>query len=485
MTTHTSPETASPTVTVISGDGIGPEVVAAAVRLVDAAGGRVSWEHAEAGAEVFRAGVLSGVPDETIASVARTRTALKGPLETPVGFGEKSANVTLRKLFETFANIRPVRELPGVPTPYSGRGIDLVVVRENVEDLYAGIEHMQTPDVAQCLKLISRMGCQRIAGTALELAVAQGRTNVAVATKANIMKLTEGMLQREFAAAAEKYPDLETWHVIVDNCAHQLVKAPEQFEVIVTTNMNGDILSDLTSALVGGLGFAPSANLGNEVAIFEAVHGSAPKYAGKDVANPSAMILSAVMLLRHLEQFEAAETLEQAVFRTLEDGIHTQDVKVSAPVGTAEFTDAVESRLGERSSLPSRTHRPLRLPVITREEARSELGARSTVGVDVFIESVDGPERVAEQLRRCLPGTPYSLKMISNRGTVVWPSTGGSTGCVDHFRCRFVIADQAAWTPTSVLGLLENISRVYRWMHVEKLELLDGSPGYTRAQGEN
>jgi isocitrate dehydrogenase len=402
-----------------------------------------------------------------------------------VGFGEKSANVTLRKLFETFANVRPVREMPGVPTPYSGRGIDLVVVRENVEDLYAGIEHMQTPDVAQCLKLISRLGCQRISRTALELAVAQGRTNVAVATKANIMKLTEGMLQREFALAALDYPDLDTWHVIVDNCAHQLVKAPEQFEVIVTTNMNGDILSDLTSALVGGLGFAPSANLGNEVAIFEAVHGSAPKYAGRDVANPSAVVLSAVMMLRHLEQFEAAEKLEQAVLRTLEDGIHTQDVRSSPPVGTAEFAEAVESRLGELSSVPSRSHRPLHLPVITREEARSELGSRSIVGVDVFIQSTDDPDRVAELITRCLPGTPYSLKMISNRGTVVWPSTGGSTGCVDHFRCRFLITDQSAWTPTSVLGLLENIGRVYRWMHVEKLELHDGNPGFTRAQGEN
>ena len=483
MSTSSVPQT--PTVTLIAGDGIGREVAASATRLVAAAGGRIEWEVADAGADVFRAGVPSGVPEETIASITRNRTVLKGPLETPVGFGEKSANVTLRKLFETFANIRPVRELQGVPTPYSGRGIDLVVVRENVEDLYAGIEHMQTPDVAQCLKLISRLGCERIARTALEFAVAEGRTKVAVATKANIMKMTEGMLQREFAAAAAGFPDLETWHVIVDNCAHQLVKAPEQFEVIVTTNMNGDILSDLTSALVGGLGFAPSANLGNDAAIFEAVHGSAPKYAGRDVANPSAMVLSAVMMLRHLEQFDAAETLEQAVLMTLEDGIHTQDVKGGPPVGTIEFTDAIEARMGQRSSTPSRNHRALKLPVITREEARSELGSRAIVGVDIFIESTDSPDRVAEQLKRCLPGTPYSLKMVSNRGTVVWPRTGGSTGCVDHFRARFMIADQSQWTPTSVLGLLEKVQKVYRWMHVEKLELHNGQPGFTKAQGEN
>ena len=487
MSTPLTPadSTTAPVVTVIPGDGIGPEVVAAAVRLVDASGARVTWEEAHAGASVFRAGTASGVPEETIASITRSRCVLKGPLETPVGFGEKSANVTLRKLFETYANIRPVRELPGVPTPYSGRGIDLVVIRENVEDLYAGIEHMQTPDVAQCLKLISRLGSQRIARTALEFARSEGRTSVAVSTKSNIMKLTEGMLQREFLAAAADYPDIEAWHVIVDNCAHQLVKAPEQFEVIVTTNMNGDILSDLTSALVGGLGFAPSANLGNEVAIFEAVHGSAPKYAGRDVANPSAVVLSAVMMLRHLEQFEAADRLEQAVYRTLEDGIHTQDVKVGTPVGTREFTEAVEARMGQLSSVPVRTRQPLKLPVITREEARTELGSRSKVGVDVFIEATEEPAVIAQRLQAHLPGTPYTLKMISNRGTVVWPSTGGSTGCIDHFRCRFIIADQPSWYPDSVLELLRRIGQDFRWMHVEKLELHNGEPAYTRAQGEN
>lgn len=474
-----------PSVTVIDGDGIGPEVVASAVRLVEAAGAQITWEPAEAGAEVFRAGVPSGVPGETIESITRTRTVLKGPLETPVGFGEKSANVTLRKLFETFANIRPARELPGVPTPYSGRGIDLVIVRENVEDLYAGIEHMQTPDVAQCLKLISRLGCQRISRTALEFARSEGRTKVAVATKANIMKLTEGMLAREFAAAAVDYPDLETWHVIVDNAAHQLVKAPEQFEVIVTTNMNGDILSDLTSALVGGLGFAPSANLGTEVAIFEAVHGSAPKYAGQDVANPTAVILSAVMMCRHLGQFEAADRLEQAVLRTLEDGLHTRDVRVGDPIGTRAFTDAIEARIGLAGTLPRRPRRPLLLPHITRTDVRSDPGSRTKIGVDVFIEATDDPARIAERLTDAVTGTPYQLAMVSSRGTVVWPGTGGSTDCIDHFRCRFRIVDTTVWHGESVLDLLARIGRIYRWMHVEKLEEIDGAAGFTRAQGEN
>ena len=306
-----------PLVTVIPGDGIGPEVVGSARRLVDASGADIEWEERLAGAEVFKQGLPSGVPQDTIDSIARSRVVLKGPLETPVGFGEKSANVTLRKLFETYANIRPAREFPGVVTPYSGRGIDLVVVRENVEDLYAGIEHMETPGVAQCLKVISRKGCEKIVRLAFEFARAEGRTNVACATKSNIMKLTEGLLKRTFEEIAPEYPDIEAWHVIVDNCAHQLVKRPEQFDVIVTTNMNGDIMSDLTSALIGGLGFAPSANLGNEVSIFEAVHGSAPKYAGKNVACPVAAILAAGMMCEYLGQRQAAVAIENAVIELL------------------------------------------------------------------------------------------------------------------------------------------------------------------------
>jgi len=297
-------------VTLIIGDGIGPEVVAATRRIIEAAGVAIAWEEREAGAEVFKRGLPSGVPPETIASIRETQVALKGPLETPIGFGEKSANVTLRKLFETYANVRPVRELPGVKTPFSGRGIDLVVVRENVEDLYAGIEHMQTPGVAQCLKLMSKKGCERIVRLAFELAVAEGRKKVHCATKANIMKFTEGLMKRTFEEVAKEYPQIEANHIIIDNCAHQAVRTPEQFDVIVTSNMNGDILSDLTSGLIGGLGFAPGANLGDDVAIFEAVHGSAPKYTGKNVINPSAVLLSGTMMLRHIDEFAAAQAIE-------------------------------------------------------------------------------------------------------------------------------------------------------------------------------
>jgi isocitrate dehydrogenase len=268
-------------ITVIPGDGIGPEVIAAALKVIEATGVRIEPEIREAGAAAFAGGIESGVPPETIESIEQNRVVLKGPLETPIGHGNKSANVTLRTLFETFGNLRPVRELPGVTTPFTGRKLDIVIVRENVEDLYTGIEYLQTPGVAMALKLISRAGCERIVELAFEFAVAAGRKRVHCATKANILKLTEGMMQHAFEDIAPQYPTIEAKHILIDNCAHQLAMRPEQFDVIVTTNMNGDILSDLTSGLTGGLGFAPSANIGSDVAIFEAVHGSGAGHRGK------------------------------------------------------------------------------------------------------------------------------------------------------------------------------------------------------------
>ena len=266
----------------------------------------------------------------------------------PVGHGGKSANVTLRKLFETYGNLRPVRELPGIATPYCGRGIDMIVVRENVEDLYAGIEHMQTPTVAQCLKLISRKGCEKIARLAFETARAEARHTVHCATKANIMKLTEGMMKRVFEQVSADYPEVRAEHIIVDNCAHRMVTSPEMFDVVVTTNMNGDILSDLAAGLVGGLGLAPSANIGDGVAIFEAVHGSAPDIAGKGLANPTAMLLAAAMMLRSAGLGAAAWRLESALAETLRGGcVRTGDVaaKGQSAASTEAFADAVRMML--------------------------------------------------------------------------------------------------------------------------------------------
>jgi isocitrate dehydrogenase len=476
-------------VTLIPGDGVGPECVRAAQRIIEASGAAVVWEERLAGASVFRQGIASGVPQETIESIRRTRVALKGPLETPVGFGEKSANVTLRKLFETYGNIRPVRELPGVTTPYSGRGIDLVVVRENVEDLYAGIEHMQTPGVAQCLKLISSKGCEKIVRLAFELAVAEGRKRVHCATKSNIMKLTEGTLKRTFERVSREYPGIEAQHIIIDNCAHQLVKKPEQFDVIVTTNMNGDIISDLTSALVGGLGFAPSANIGNEVAIFEAVHGSAPKYAGKNVINPTAVVLSAVMMLRHLGEFEAAAKIEHAILVTLEDGkARTGDVVgYDKGASTTVFTDAIIANLGRKSErYQVREYKPIKLPEIDPAPDHVRPGERRVVGVDVFIESSLSPDALGKSLERLAAEAPVKLKMISNRGTKVYPATGAITDCVDHWRCRFILREAGGdLEDPAIFALLQRIAAHHRWMHIEKLNEFDGSSGFTMAQGED
>jgi isocitrate dehydrogenase len=484
---HTTPE-GKKLVTVIPGDGIGPEVVQSAQQIIEATGVPIEWEERHAGESIFKQGLPSGVPPETIESIRKTRVVLKGPLATPVGFGEKSANVTLRKLFETYANLRPVRELPGVETRYSGEGIDLVVVRENVEDLYAGIEHMQTPGVAQCLKLISRKGCEKIVRLGFEFARSEGRTRVHCATKSNIMKLTEGTLKRTFEEIAPEYPDIESNHIIIDNCAHQLVKKPSQFDVIITTNMNGDIISDLTSGLVGGLGFAPSANIGSDVAIYEAVHGSAPKYAGKDVINPTAVILTAVLMLRHLGEFEAAESIEHAVLVTLESGIRTRDIAGDeGATGTKAYTAAIIDNLGKRSATWTvRNYRPLQLPQVSTAPDFVKAQERRVVGVDVFLESGSDAETIGRSLETVVSDSPLELKMIGNRGTKVYQPTGAITDVVDQWVARFVQRDHAGDIPDStVLQLLGNIAREHRWSHVEKLQEFDGEQGFTRAQGED
>jgi isocitrate dehydrogenase len=474
-------------VTVIPGDGIGPECVAAAVEIVNATGVGIDWIERHAGERVFKQGIASGVPQDTIDSINSTRVVLKGPLGTPVGFGEKSANVTLRKLFETFANIRPVRELPGVATPYSGQGIDLVVVRENVEDLYAGIEHMQTPDVAQCLKLISAKGSEKIIRTAFEFARSEGRQSLACATKANIMKLTEGEVKRTFERIAPEYPDIKSWHVIIDNCAHQLVKKPAQFDVIVTTNMNGDIISDLTSALVGGLGFAPSANLGNGIAIFEAVHGSAPKYAGKDVINPTAVILSSVMMLKYLGEFEAAAAIEHAVLTTLLDGKLTGDVVgYDKGVRTSDYTKAVIKNLGRKAEgWKVRTSKPIKMPQLSRNQVFRAAKTKEVVGADIFVESAIVPAELGPALEAIAAQAPLKLKMISNRGTKVYPDGNPNIDCVSQHRCRFMTRSGSPIAFDDALALARRINEQHEVCHIERLLRIDGADGFTKAQGED
>ena len=482
-----TPKTSAHRVTLIPGDGIGPEVVAACQTVLAAAEVPIDWDPQEAGAKVFKKGVASGVLPETIDSIRRTRCALKGPLETPVGFGEKSANVTLRKFFETYGNIRPVRELPGIRTPYSGRGIDFVVVRENVEDLYAGIEYYQTPDVAQALKVITRRGSEKIIRLAFELARAEGRRSVHCATKANILKFTEGLFKAVFESVAKDYPDIRAEHLIVDNCAHQLVMRPEQFDVLVMTNMNGDILSDLASALIGGLGFAPSANLGDGVAIFEAVHGSAPQIAGKDIANPTALLHTCVMMLRHLGEMKAADAVENALLATLEDGkALTPDIAGAAGVGTKAFTAEIVKNLGRApKSYPKREYKRLKMPSLAKA-ASSSNGALKLVGADVFVQTAETPEAVGKAVAACVAGLPLSLAQISNRGAKVYPNDMGiQADPFDRLRLRFrASAKGAAVKDAAIVDLLSRLAGCVSWMHVEKLYASDKDASFSKDQGE-
>lgn len=472
-------------VTLIEGDGVGPEVTQAAQRLIEAAGLSLHWERCEAGKRVFEQGLSTGVPPATIASLKRTKVALKGPLETPIGYGEKSANVTLRTLFDTYANVRPIRHLPTIPSPFRGRLIDFVIIRENVEDVYAGIEYLQTPLVAEALKLITRKGSENIIRFAFEFARAEGRRKIHCATKANILKLTEGLFKHTFEEVATDYPDIEAHHILVDNCAHQMVICPEQFDIIVTTNLQGDILSDLGSGLVGGLGVAPSANMGRHVAIFEAVHGSAPDIAGTHRVNPTATFFSSILMVRHLGEFEIAHLMEQALLYTLETSQHlTQDLDKKAPLSTTAFTDLVIHNLGKKTPYwPTRPYQPLKIPP---PPPVSLPALRQNLGFDIFLESDLSVQALSQSLETLALSSPFTLKMISNRGVQVYPLIEGMTpDTVDHWRARFMLKEGITEMPDALLlTFVGQIGAQHRWMHMETLMSFNNSPGFTKAQGE-
>jgi isocitrate dehydrogenase len=344
---------------------------------------------------------------------------------------------------------------------------------------------MQTPGVAEGLKLISREGCEKIVKLAFAFAIADERKAVHCATKSNIMKLTEGLLQHTFEEFAPQYPSITSRHILIDNCAHQLAMRPEQFDVIVTTNMNGDILSDLTSGLTGGLGFAPSANIGNDVSIFEAVHGSAPDIAGKNKANPTALVLSAAMMLRHIGEGKAANDVEQAVLVTLESGIRTSDMLgVQTPTSTTDFTKAVISNLGKRSKLsPRRDYKKVELPPATPGVNVVRASSRRVSGVDIYVESDLDSKALGGNLEKLIQASPLRLEMITNRGALVFPSNNRRVSLVDHFRCRFVPRDGGATlADADILSLLQTVGSAHRWMHIEKLQEFDGKPAFSKSQ---
>jgi isocitrate dehydrogenase len=477
------------TITLLPGDGIGPEVTDAVRDIFTTAKIPVQWDVCQAGMESFKAGIESGVPEATIASIQRTKTVLKGPLTTPIGYGNKSANVTLRKLFSTYANTRPVQELPHILTPYKGCNLNFWVVRENLEDLYAGVEYNQTAETSHALKVITQQGSEKVIRYAFELARAHGFKSVHCATKANILKLTEGRFKKVFEWVAKDYPDIMPIHILIDNCAHQLVVNPNQFEVIVTTNLNGDIITDLASGLVGGLGVAPSANIGSNVSIFEAVHGAAPDIAGKGIANPTGLLLSACLMLDHLGLMQDADRIRNALYSTFEAGIFTGDLAKQANVkgvSTKEFTQAIIDHLGKTPShWMEKIHKPLELHKVFSTPTKPVVP--QTIGIDVLATADKDLPALGLKIEQAIKDLPFKLHFISTRSVIVYPKAKGEVPDFnDGWRLRFLLKDNnTAITDEMVAELLSNLSSYVDWVNIQKLQTFGAEEGFTRAQGED
>ena len=489
-------------ITIASGDGIGREIMDATLSLLDAAGAQLEYEEIEIGKEVYLKGNSSGISPEAWEVLRRNSAFLKGPITTPQGGGYKSLNVTIRKAMGLYANVRPCQAY----TPYVDSNfpeMDLVVVRENEEDLYAGIEHQQTTEVVQCLKLVSRPGCERIVRYAFEYARAYGRHKVTCMTKDNIMKHTDGLFHKVFDEVAQEYPDIQSEHYIIDIGAALLAARPEQFDVIVTLNLYGDIISDITAQVAGSVGLGGSANIGDTIAMFEAIHGSAPDIAGKGIANPSGLIHAACMMLTHVGQPRVAERVLNALLRTLEDGIHTADLYNEAytrfRASTQEFTQAVIERLGQeprklKPAVLGDNAQPIEIKVKPYLAASKQL-----VGVDVFLDWSAGqrdPNELGQALER-IAGENLKLKMITNRGVKVYPNGFPETFCTDHWRCRFVSVDSrvkplgngmAITAPVSydeVVALLQRLANEgLNFIKTENLYEINGERAYSLGQGE-
>jgi isocitrate dehydrogenase len=475
-------------ITVANGDGIGPEIMAATLRILEASGAPLEIETIDIGEKVYLAGNSSGIEPSSWESLRRTKVFLKAPITTPQGGGYKSLNVTVRKVLGLYANVRPcVSYHPFVETKHPV--MDVVIVRENEEDLYAGIEHRQTNQVVQCLKLISRPGSEKIVRYAFEYARRNNRKKVTCFTKDNIMKLTDGLFHKIFDEVAAEYTDIENEHWIVDIGAAKLADTPESFDVVVMPNLYGDVLSDVAAQIAGSVGLAGSANIGEHVSMFEAIHGSAPRRAGQNLANPSGLLLGAVMMLVHVGLTEHAERVHNAWLRAIEDGIHTYDIyddKVSKQkVGTKEFADAVIERLGQTPQiLTARKYEK-------GEESHSAASVRPAphkemVGVDVFLDWTKGSANDLGDALSRVNGDGVKLTMISNRGVKVWPGGHTETFCSDHWRCRFLTETGGGKVAhAQVVSLLSRIADAgYDFIKTEGLYTFDGERGFSLDQGE-
>ena len=474
-------------VTVAYGDGIGPEIMKASLDVLLAAGAELELETIEIGEAVYLRGNSAGIEPEAWDSLRRTKVFYKAPITTPQGGGFKSLNVTVRKTLGLFANVRPCSSYhPFVATKHPV--MDVVIVRENEEDLYAGIEHRQTDEVYQCLKIISRPGCERIVRYAFDYARTNGRRKVTCFTKDNIMKLTDGLFHKVFDEIGAEYPDLEKEHWIVDIGAAKLADSPELFDVIVMPNLYGDILSDVAAQITGSVGIAGSANIGEHVSMFEAIHGSAPRHAGRDSANPSGLLLGGVMMLNHIGQSSVAERVHNAWLRTLEDGVMTGDLAKGGSarevVGTQGFAQAVIKRLGQQPQELKAVRYAANAPIQLTSPVRRPAATKETVGVDLFVQWAGGdPDSLAAQLKGIETG-PLELKMITNRGVKVWPGGFPETFKTDHWRCRFMNGGGAVPLSDIVELQARAAEAGVNFIKTEHLCTFDGEAGYSLGQGQ-
>lgn len=475
-------------ITVAKGDGIGPEIMDATLEIIKAAGAKIEIDEIEVGEKVYLSGNTSGIASESWDIIRRNKVFLKAPITTPQGGGYKSLNVTTRKFLGLYSNVRPCMSLhPFVETKHPK--MDIVIIRENEEDLYAGIEHQQTDEVVQCLKLISRPGCEKIVRYAFEYAKVYGRKKVTCFTKDNIMKQSDGLFHQVFDEIALEYPEIENEHWIIDIGAAKMADTPEVFDVIVTLNLYGDVLSDVAAQIAGSVGLAGSANIGEECAMFEAIHGSAPRRAGQNLANPSGLLEGAVMMLNHIGQTEIAEKVQNAWLKTIEDGIHTYDIYNEGiskeKVGTKEFAQAVISNLGNKPSLLKEVSYAkdavLNLPIYIKKPAKN----KELVGVDLFVHwNGTNPDELAEKIKNIRVETT-NLTMITNRGIKVWPEGFKETFCTDHWRCRFKPTDGKLITKNQIIALLSNaLNANVDVIKTENLYEFDGKPGYSLGQGQ-
>lgn len=471
-------------ITVAKGDGIGPEIMDATLEIILAAGAKIEIETIDIGEKVYLSGNTSGIARESWDIIRRNKVFLKAPITTPQGGGYKSLNVTTRKFLGLYANVRPCLSLyPFVDTKHPK--MDIVIIRENEEDLYAGIEHQQTDEVVQCLKLISRPGCEKIVRYAFEYAKHNGRKKVTCFTKDNIMKQTDGLFHKVFDEIAQEYPEIENEHWIIDIGAAKMADTPEAFDVIVVPNLYGDVLSDIAAQIAGSVGLAGSSNIGEECAMFEAIHGSAPRRAGQNVANPSGLLQGAILMLQHIGQMDIAEKVQNAWLKTIEDGIHTYDIyqegTSTQKVGTKEFAQAVIANLGQKPKQLQAVEYAEGAQMYLPKYVRKAPAKKEIVGVDLFVHwSGSQADDLAAQVSQ-LNHAGLELSMITNRGIKVWPEGFPETFCTDHWRCRFKGLGSSAQIP----ALLEKaISQGIDVIKTENLYEFDGKAAYSLGQGQ-